>query len=322
LNLAKFCVVVTAITDIQSFQTCVREFAAGVVLVTSRNREGKPVGLTSRGFSPVSSQPPLVLWSLARTAPLFNDYASAPAMAIHALHADQQALAEDFGTNTDEAFAAQASLQQGIGGIPVLPGAVAVLECVPWQQYDGGDHIIHVCRVERFSRNGGPPLLWHADKHLTSIPPTPKKDSAKQRGFVDNYLPYLIGRAGFEINSSFSRLLRQHDIQPAQWRVLATLTDRHMSVGELASIVLLKQPTLTKLLDRMESDGLVIRENHPEDRRKVLLNATASGRRVARKMTKLALQHEQYVLEQVPELERPEVEQALRGLIECLAKND
>jgi len=133
-----------------------------------------------------------------------------------------------------------------------------------------------------------------------------------ESGFVDNYLPYLIGRAGFEINRSFNRLLRDHDVAPSEWRVLAALNDRSMLVGELAPIVLLKQPTLTKLLDSMESKRYVQRKLDADDRRKVQLNLTSAGRKLANRLTKLALAHEQEMLATIPHLNDPKVDRGTR----------
>lgn len=309
---------VTKTLDNQRLRACLSEFATGVAVITALGRNDEPIGLTVNSFSSVSLDPPLVLWSLTRQSPRFDDYAATEYMAVHVLSADQRELAVTFSTTKEDKFSKLESWHCNADGVPILTGSIAVFECIPWQQYDGGDHVIHVIKVERFSATGGSPLLFHTSQ-FSALPTTtslPANDVGNT--FVDNYLPYLIGRAGFEVNRSFARQLHDHDVQPAQWRVLATLADRKLTVGELASIVLLKQPTLTKLLDRMVTDELVARENHRDDRRKVVLTVTTKGRTLAGKLTRLALDHEKDIVAQVPALARPEIEQGLRALIQRL----
>ena len=44
---------------------------------------------------------------------------------------------------------------------PLLAGALAHFECAPYAQYDGGDHVIFVGRVVRFSaRDDEEPLVF------------------------------------------------------------------------------------------------------------------------------------------------------------------
>jgi DNA-binding MarR family transcriptional regulator len=50
-------------------------------------------------------------------------------------------------------------------------------------------------------------------------------------------------------------------------------------VGELAEAEHVEPPTMTRLVDGMERDGLVARELDPYDRRAVIVRATAKGRR-------------------------------------------
>jgi ribosomal protein L28 len=45
-------------------------FATGVCVLTARDPEGRPVGMTVNSFSSLSLDPPLVLWSIARHSAL------------------------------------------------------------------------------------------------------------------------------------------------------------------------------------------------------------------------------------------------------------
>lgn len=115
--------------------------------------------------------------------------------------------------------------------------------------------------------------------------------------FVDGYLPYLLARASHLISGEFHRQVEAAGLSVPEWRVLATLCDREAcTVGALADITLTKQPTLTKLIDRMEADGLVARRQGAADRRQAMVSITTRGRERVRPLIARATAHEQEVL--------------------------
>jgi len=58
-----------------------------------------------------------------------------------------------------------------------------------------------------------------------------------------------------------------------------------------------KQPTVTRLLDRMEARGQVRRLPHGSDRRITLITITPAGTRLVGSLIRLAREHERRVLE-------------------------
>ena len=68
-------------------------------------------------------------------------------------------------------------------------------------------------------------------------------------GFVDDYLAYLLARASHLISSEFHAVVEASGLSLMEWRVMASLSGKDsLSINELASIVLAKQPTVTKLV--------------------------------------------------------------------------
>lgn len=114
--------------------------------------------------------------------------------------------------------------------------------------------------------------------------------------FVDSYLPYLLARTSALVSQQFQQELAARQVPTMHWRVLVTLNDGPMHLTDLAKIVLEKQPTMSKIIDRMEKLGLVARQPGIADRRSTLVSITAAGRRVVRPLVPLALKHEQEVL--------------------------
>lgn len=99
------------------------------------------------------------------------------------------------------------------------------------------------------------------------------------------------------------------------WRVLETLDSAEpYTMGELAEIVLMNPPTLSKLVDRMVANGLVHRQLAPEDHRRVRLVLTDAGLDLVDKVRRhVEVQHED-IVEQLGEENARIVQKALRRL--------
>jgi len=135
--------------------------------------------------------------------------------------------------------------------------------------------------------------------------------------FADGYLAALLAQASHLISEEFHAVVRQHGFTVSEWRTLATLSDgRDISIGKLAQITLHKQPTLTRLIIRMEKRGQIRRLDHDRDGRVTLVRITPAGRRKVAQLIRLARQHERRVLEPFG-LERSEqLKATLRRIIE------
>ena len=68
--------------------------------------------------------------------------------------------------------------------------------------------------------------------------------------------------------------------------------DGDLTMGDLAGLVLMNPPTLTKLVDRMVADGLVHRRVASADHRKINLDLTLLGRKRIRQIREQALLEE------------------------------
>lgn len=114
--------------------------------------------------------------------------------------------------------------------------------------------------------------------------------------FVEDYLLYLLARASHQASSEFHAVAKERGVSMVEWRVLSYLSDGPASIGELAAVTLLQQPTLTKVVDRMQRDGLVDRRPEPTDGRRVRVSVTARGRALVADLIPLARRHEDIVL--------------------------
>ena len=152
------------------FRAALGMFATGVTVVTGRNASGGCFGLTANSFNSVSLAPPLVLWSLSRTAGTMPHFERGSHYAINILGADQRALAERFASKTLDRFAGVAWHEGGCGA-PLLDGAAAVFECFNRSRYEEGDHVIFIGEVERCRvEPGATPLIFHGGRYFTELP--------------------------------------------------------------------------------------------------------------------------------------------------------
>jgi flavin reductase (DIM6/NTAB) family NADH-FMN oxidoreductase RutF len=150
--------------DSKEFRNALGQFATGVTVITTLDKEGNKAGMTVNSFSSVSLEPMLVLWSLAKTAKTFDAFNQTERFAIHVLNADQQAISNQFSSRGGDRFE-NIPLTEGQGGIPVLQDYSVVFQCEIEARYEGGDHIIMVGRVVDFDNKCQPPLIFHAGQY-------------------------------------------------------------------------------------------------------------------------------------------------------------
>jgi DNA-binding MarR family transcriptional regulator len=151
-------------------------------------------------------------------------------------------------------------------------------------------------------------------KKTRAIPASTKK----KKRFVDDYLPALLGQASQLISSEFHQVVGAHGFTVSEWRVLASLEGGEpVSIGRLAATSLNKQPTLTRMLDRMEERGQVERVPHEGgDRRITLVRITPLGSQTVAHLIALATRHADHVLEPFGKKRAEELKTMLRTIIE------
>lgn len=135
-------------------------------------------------------------------------------------------------------------------------------------------------------------------------------------GFVDDYLAYLLARASHLISSEFHAVVEASGLSLLEWRVMASLSGKDsLSISELADIVLAKQPTVTKLVGRMQEAGWLQRCDAEHDRRQSLVSLTPVGRRKISGLLRQAHRHEARVMADFGPQEATQLKAMLQRLI-------
>ena len=144
----------------------------GVTIVTTRGENGAPVGLTANSFTSVSLEPPLVLVCVDKRLRSYPAFRVGGHYAIHVLREDQAELSTRFATSGADKFEG-VRCRRGLGGVPILPGYLALFECEIAQAHEAGDHAIFVGEVLRVEVPPGdlPPLGFLRGKYVEAHRP-------------------------------------------------------------------------------------------------------------------------------------------------------
>ena len=125
----------------------------------------------------------------------------------------------------------------------------------------------------------------------------------------------LIRRVSFVIKCRGREILNEFDITIPQFNALLVLRDNgDMTIGDLGNRLFLASSTATDLIDRMERDGLVMRERDSSDRRVVRLHMQEKGHQMIREVME---NRKRYLNEILSHLSPDEIE-ALKNSLESL----
>jgi flavin reductase (DIM6/NTAB) family NADH-FMN oxidoreductase RutF len=150
-----------------TFRRALSLFPTGVAIVTTRSPDGERIGVTVSSFNSVSLAPPLVLFSIARTARSIEAWNAAETYAVNVLAEDQSDVSSRFARASADKWSGIGAAQDDIGS-PTIPDALATFQCRSYARYDGGDHLILVGEVTGFSHpaSGAPrPLLFFRGRY-------------------------------------------------------------------------------------------------------------------------------------------------------------
>ena len=97
----------------------------------------------------------------------------------------------------------------------------------------------------------------------------------------EHSLPMELLKAREAAMAKFRPMLRDHGLTEQQWRVIRALAHyEEIDASELAQRSFLLAPSLTRILQHLESEKLVKRSAHKEDQRRSVLTLTPRGRKL------------------------------------------
>lgn len=156
--------------DKKAFRNALGQFPTGVTVITTKDEDGHPIGVTASSFNSVSMEPPLVLWSVAKKAYSAKIFEAAEFFIINVLAESQVAISNTCARQGADKFA-NIDYSEGLGGCPKLADTAAYFECKTWKLYEGGDHIIVVGEVINYENNSSnKPLVFARGSYAVTAP--------------------------------------------------------------------------------------------------------------------------------------------------------
>jgi flavin reductase (DIM6/NTAB) family NADH-FMN oxidoreductase RutF len=148
--------------DKDQFRRACSKFATGITVASVIGIDGAPHGLTVNSFTSVSLTPPLVLFCIDVGSGVLRHFRPARFFGINVLEEHQRPVSSHFARKGHDRFTG-VTWVPGKTGVPLLPGALATLECRTVRRFAVGDHLVVIGQaVAVTAAHGGKPLLYFA----------------------------------------------------------------------------------------------------------------------------------------------------------------
>jgi 3-hydroxy-9,10-secoandrosta-1,3,5(10)-triene-9,17-dione monooxygenase reductase component len=214
--------------DNQAFRQALGSFTTGVTIITTTAPDGTPIGLTANSFNSVSLDPPMVLWSLAKTSLSVEAFNKAEHWNVHVLSQEQQDLSNTFASKGQDKFQGT-SLEEGISSAPLISDCSARFQCRNMVTHDGGDHLIFIGEVLDFDQQALPPLVFQQGQYaMTARKPWEEinlssEPKAPQCSYNEDLLGYLLGRAHFQMLYRMRKVFDEQALDDSHFFALSVM---------------------------------------------------------------------------------------------------
>ncbi|MDV6237820.1 MarR family transcriptional regulator [Leptospira ellisii] len=132
---------------------------------------------------------------------------------------------------------------------------------------------------------------------------------------LDKQLGFNLHRVALLFRRELSRCLRDYNLTPEQWQVLATLWEKEsLTQKEIIHITLQDAPSASRMVARMVQNDLVKSEISKEDKRATLITLTKTGRSYEKILPKKILSHFEILLRDFPDKKKQTLLEMLKEL--------
>lgn len=136
---------------------------------------------------------------------------------------------------------------------------------------------------------------------------------------LEEFLPSLFNLITAGLNQQFLERLRPFGVTVQRWRVLMVIMNKGArNMGELVQLTLIPQSALSRLIDQMERDGLVVRRISDHDSRVVQVELTQCGQHIYHQLAPAAASHAKAITADFDEAETAQLFSLLRRVLSNL----
>jgi flavin-dependent trigonelline monooxygenase, reductase component len=147
-------------------------FVTGVTVITTRDAQGRPRGMTANSFTSVSLDPPLLLVCIGKGASSYPVFQESGHFAVNLLHDGQIDVSNLFASKSIDKFASVVHDAVHTGA-PVLTDCLTWFDCTVHNCVDAGDHAILVGRIQAFGTSPADPLGFCRGRYAQVKDPLP-----------------------------------------------------------------------------------------------------------------------------------------------------
>jgi len=123
----------------------------------------------------------------------------------------------------------------------------------------------------------------------TGVCPKTEAEETDNLPFIFGFFPYLLAHAHSLLTRHVTSFAANEKSSRNDFRVMVTLVDNdNLSLGQLAEMMQVKQPTLSRIIENLVTSGLVERRGSKKDRRAVEIRLSPAGKRAVKPLLKQA----------------------------------
>lgn len=151
----------------ENFRKACGFWATGVSIVTTRDVDHTPFGLTMNAVTSLSLTPPLFVICVDNKSDTLEPMKRSGVFCINVLSAGQQDLSNRFAKKGQDKFDG-VGFERGATGAPMLDGRLMAIDCQVTAVHPGGDHHIFVGEVRAISLPPSEdlqPLLYYRGRY-------------------------------------------------------------------------------------------------------------------------------------------------------------
>jgi 3-hydroxy-9,10-secoandrosta-1,3,5(10)-triene-9,17-dione monooxygenase reductase component len=145
--------------DPRVFRDTLGHYASGITIISGID-QGGAIGFTCQSFYSVSTEPPLVSFSVMTNSTTYPRVRESGKFAVNVLAHDQHTVSNQFARKGTDKWAG-IDWTPTAAGSPVIADTLMWLDCDIWAEHEAGDHFIVIGRVNEMS-----PAEWHMREPL------------------------------------------------------------------------------------------------------------------------------------------------------------
>jgi len=161
-------------------------FVTGVTVITTRDADGTPRGMTANSFTSVSLDPALLLVCVGKSAHSYGAFNGADSFAVNLLHEAQTDISNLFASKAANKFDT-ISHDRVHTGAPILTDCLTWFDCTVHNRVDAGDHLVLIGEVQAFGTSPSAPLGFCRGRYANVKDPLPP-GWLESQGMIVGYL--------------------------------------------------------------------------------------------------------------------------------------